>query len=788
MRENRFPDTVELAPEENPGRTTTRISPIQEPRVQLGRFRIEGELGVGGMARVFDAYDPILHRHVALKVPRSEHAEAPLVLERFAAETTLTAQLEHPNITALHESGAGEGGSPFFVMRKVEGRSLAELLASPPEQRGPWSGRRLLVAFVQVCHAISYAHKQGLIHRDIKPANIMLGDHGVVTVMDWGMACRVTDPGAEPANESPIPDEGVVGTPGYMAPEQLEPWRGPTGPRTDIFALGAVLYEILTGEQAYEGGDAASLVRATLEGPPRHPSRQVADGQLSQELVAVVYRAMATDPRERYQQVEDLVEAVERHLDGERSRRSARHLLDHAEDAWRHYEASRSTLSELAAREQTLEERLVPWAPVDDPVKVELRGIRRELVQLRLSRALRFDEAVGAAQQALGHVPESKKIRTFLSRAYWSRMHEAEAAGDATAVAYLRGRVHLFDDGAYGERLRQPSTVSLRTAQTARVFGARVQTQELVWRGGEEQALGETPLRDVELRPGSWVLRIEAEGVRDTILPVRLERGERVNLGEVALFEDTRIGADYAYVPAGPAWMGEPADLGGSGPDREEQVGGFFMQRTPVTAAQYLEFLKAVARTDPEKAAALRPRREGSTDGDGGPYWPEITDELTLPFEDPDGDAWLPDQPVFSVTWSMANEYARWRSRVEGRSFRLPTEREWVRAARGADTRRYPWGDDFDPALCANLQSMAPPPRPVPVGSHEHDRSCFGVMDLAGGVRDWCADGTADGMRAVRGGGWCTGTKHAAIDHRFEYEEDAYRAFVGFRLVEEVGG
>lgn len=785
-RDDRFPDTLELPPGENPGQTTTRLAPLDESRGQLGRFRVDGELGAGGMARVLDAYDPLLHRHVALKVPRAEHTKAPIVLARFAAEAKLTAQLEHPNITALHESGSDAAGGPYFVMRKVEGRSLAEVLAAPEEERGPWVGRRLLVAFVQVCQALAYAHKKGLVHRDVKPSNIMLGDYGVVTLMDWGMACRWGEPDSAP--DDARTSEGVVGTPGYMAPEQIEAWRGPCGPRTDIFALGAVLYEILTGEPAYEGSDHGSLVQATLEGPPRHPADVRPEQDLPQELVAVIYRAMATDPAERFPRVEDLVEVMERHLDGERSRRNARHLLAHAEEAWTRYEATRSGLAELDALERALRDRVVPWAPVDDPVKEQLRGTRRELEQLRLSRALLFDEAVGAAQQALGHVPESRSTRGFLSRAYWSRLLEAERVGDAAAIVYLRDRVREFDDGRYAGRLTQGARVSLATSRPGRVFAARVRSRGLVWALAEEADLGEAPLRDVELRPGSWVLRIEADGARDTVVPLWLDRGDEVDLGVVAVFDDAMIGEDFVYVPGGPVWVGDPQDLGGSGPDRQEQVGAFFMQRTPVTAAQYLEFLKAVARTDRERAAELRPRREASIDGDGGPYWPEISEGLALPFEDPDGDAWLPDQPVFSVTWGMANEYARWRSRVEGRSLRLPTEREWVRAARGADTRKYPWGEDFDPALCANLQSMAPPPRPVPVGSHEHDRSCFGVMDLAGGVRDWCADGTADGMRAVRGGGWCTGTKHAAIDHRFEYEEDAYRAFVGFRLVESVGG
>jgi len=266
-------------------------------------------IGKGGMGEVVAAGDRRIGRPVALKRMR-DAAPAPEEVARFLREAQIQARLDHPAIAPVYELGIDTAGRPYFTMKRLAGTTLRELI-------GEAELARLLRAFVEVCLAIELAHTRGVVHRDLKPANVMLGDFGEVYVLDWGIA-RVLDH-SEMRTRGDIPTlpgqtaaGAVLGTPGYMPPEQA---RGePVGPAGDIYALGCILFEILAREPLHPRDGALASTLAPHDGSParRAPARAIAP-----ELDAACVAALAARPDDR-PSARGLAERVQRYLDGDR--------------------------------------------------------------------------------------------------------------------------------------------------------------------------------------------------------------------------------------------------------------------------------------------------------------------------------------------------------------------------------------------------------------------------------------------------------------------------------------
>ncbi|HPH66667.1 MAG TPA: serine/threonine-protein kinase [Kofleriaceae bacterium] len=321
--------------------------------VDGSRYRVGGRIGLGGMGEVLSAFDEQIGREVAVKRMRSELASGD-ALARFVREARVQGRLEHPAVVPVHDLAIDAAGRPFFVMKRLSGTTMTDVLTSALSVPDPSAIRkRLWRAFVDVCLAVEFAHQKRIIHRDLKPANIMLGDFGEVYVLDWGVARAVGAPMAEPfrpsrhnlndpppaaahplASATPAGDSNdlaldsgetragtVLGTPGYMAPEQID-GEG-VGPAADIYALGCILYEISAGKPLHPRGYAAmaSTAAGTMDA---RPSRQVTDSP--PELDAICLRATALNPADRFATARELGDAVQAFLDGDRDLETRRKL------------------------------------------------------------------------------------------------------------------------------------------------------------------------------------------------------------------------------------------------------------------------------------------------------------------------------------------------------------------------------------------------------------------------------------------------------------------------------
>jgi len=271
-------------------------------RRRLSRFEIADIMGEGHHATVYRAFDPLLERHVALKLPRQGVVLTARARERFLGEARALARLCHPRIVPIYEAGH-DGHDHYIAMALIDGRSLAELIAA-----GPIPVRQAVEIVVELAEALAYAHGLGIIHRDVKPANIRLDHQGAVYLMDFGIAYRPD------SGEVPAPPGTIVGTPAYLAPEQAKGGQTNVLPASDQYSLGAVLYELLCGKPPFFGPPSYVLFHAIHEDPP---SPRSIEPKVPRPLAAICQKAMAKRPDRRYPSCQALADDLRRWLRGE---------------------------------------------------------------------------------------------------------------------------------------------------------------------------------------------------------------------------------------------------------------------------------------------------------------------------------------------------------------------------------------------------------------------------------------------------------------------------------------
>ena len=259
-----------------------------------GRYRLGERIGHGGMGEVFAAHDLRLDREVALKLLRVDLADQDDMRERVVAEARLAARLTHPHVVGVLDTGE-QDGRPFVVMERLSGRTLQGELAS-----GPMPADRVRDVGLQVLHALEAAHELGIVHRDVKPGNVLDAGVGTWKVADFGIAKWVH------ADETLTGTGELLGSPSYLAPERIEGHEA--GPRSDLYAVGVLLYEALTGRKPFEGDDPFTLATAIREGRYEPPTAFVRDADPG--IAAVIERAMRRDPADRFESAAAMAAAL----------------------------------------------------------------------------------------------------------------------------------------------------------------------------------------------------------------------------------------------------------------------------------------------------------------------------------------------------------------------------------------------------------------------------------------------------------------------------------------------
>jgi serine/threonine-protein kinase len=480
-----------------------RESPVVRPPASgrptaRGHYELLGEIGHGGMGTVFKGRDPDLGRDLAVKVLHPRHRNAGDLVRRFIEEAQIGGQLQHPGIVPVYELGSFSDGRPYFTMKLIKGRTLATLLNErvDPAQDLP----RLLGIFEQVAQTMAYAHSRGVIHRDLKPSNIMVGSFGEVQVMDWGLAKILPRDGAQAAVDERPAGETVVatvrpkgegdhtefgsalGTPAYMAPEQACGETDTVDRRADVFALGSILCEILTGSPAFADGSTNEVLRSARRGDTAAALARLERCGADLELLGLARDCLAVDARQRPADAGVVAGRMSAYLAGVQERLRAAELSRVETQARAEEEAKRRVLAERLAEEER--------GRAEEATRRAALERQRRRLQLGLAASLlAFTAAAGFGtayfEQRQAHAAAVEQILTRVSvlrdqardhandLARWqvalAAIDKADRAlsGDVAAQERIAAFRSAVEEGAAAERDRQllDRLVDIRSAE-----------------------------------------------------------------------------------------------------------------------------------------------------------------------------------------------------------------------------------------------------------------------------------------------------------------------------------
>jgi serine/threonine protein kinase/formylglycine-generating enzyme required for sulfatase activity len=828
------------------------------------RYRFEGEVGRGGMGIVYRVVDVDTRRALALKVlrrpesddgsPRAPSPDSPAsegkLLGRFLEEARVTAQLDHPNVVPVHELGVDEAGRVYFTMKLVKGDDLKTVFESVAKRRDGWTLPRVIEVLLKVCDAVAYAHAKGVIHRDLKPSNVMVGRYGEVYVMDWGLARVLADPDQRDlrirartkvrdtgdassdiaTSESPVVtmDGDVVGTPSYMPPEQADYDAEKLGPWSDVYALGAMIYELLAGHPPYQHGASRRsayevLAMVTTGPPPRLASlRPDADP----ELVAICERAMQRDPTLRYPTTVGLGDDLRAWIEHRVVSVYESGLLAEAKKWVRRNRTlavtiavallAITTLAGFSLRRIEAEKDLALDNERRAVANAEVAEVRRREAELQRTKvewvldAVRLDDLEKRWHTAWPAEPGNvDTIRAWIAdaealakkRAEYANPPSARGAPDHSWWREHGGKLLAELDALEGADAWSPTIASMR---------ARLRDAETI---------AERSLRGDAAQEWRRARDAVASSNRYGGLDLPLQ------LGLVPLGFDPRSGlAEFAFLPSGAAPARDPA-TGTLSIDADSAIvfvllpGGAFNMGAqkdypeepnfdpqaepsegPVTPVALAPFFLAKHETTQAQWRRLTGRNPSR--------WQEGREHPSL--ERIDGC-----HPVEQVSHADCELLVQ---RL-GFGVMLPTEAQWEYAARAQTAT--PWGvpDRRDLPRFANLADLAfrtrggsdsAPSDPdlddgfachAPVGSLEPNG--FGLHDTIGNVREWCRDAFSsydvtpapgDGERAgpfqddhvYRGGCFDGLSVHSRCAHR-DYKPRTFAAdYIGVRFAKRI--
>ncbi len=751
------PRPVKRAPGKTPGARNLRNS-----LESIGPYEVISEISRGGMGIVYKARDKNLMKAVAIKVLIRGGQASEEERKRFRREAESAAKLQHSNIVPIHSVGVCDG-LPYFVMDFIEGEQLDTLV-----DRGSVSPRQALDYTEQLADALSYAHESGVIHRDIKPANVIVDRYGRPQLMDFGLAKEV-----DAGNRTQLTQVGTtMGTPTYMPPEQAEGDLEGIDAQSDVYSLGAVLYEMLTGQPPFEGPTTMAILMKVLEQEPPRPRRL--NPRIHRDIETICLKAMAKSKRERYRSSAELREDIRRFKAGEAisaaqpgaSREFFRWCRRHRElvavlllgmvgmgswagyDMWTKHEQRRQN---VLARRTLILKKMTAAAKAEQNGNASDRGLQEavRLYQQVLDFNPQPDRSIAEnARKGLQRIAATRRARQIGSLLEMGRLFLDQENYQAAAHVF-RLVLNKWDPGnseAQSGLRKARGTGTLLVESNPRGAKAYFATgrdfPEPPHTASEESLgvlIGQTPFeRPVDVPMGLHRVTLVKEGYGRQSVPVRVKRNGSARIAEVMM---VRIKDAGSAVAAANVVLVRGGKVNVDG--QEVQVDPFYVDR--------YEY----------------PNRMGLR-----PICGKTRQALNR--------AWN-----WHVAQSMANDADK----------KLPTQAQWILAAEGPEGLQYPYGRDFVPGAAA--LGMAEKDGPVPAGSRPADRSPCGAYDMSGNVAEWVRDDESGGEEeppeyepeeifTACGGHWASDSnKHGKCRYQWQYLIGDPRPAVGFRCVLE---
>ncbi len=800
-------------------------------------------IGLGGVGLVVSAHDPNLDRDVAVKMIRGENKNKLPEIERFIREARATANIEHPNVIPVHEMGVMDGVGVYFTMKKVKGddfnKVIENLKKGDREYCEKYTRLYLLEIFISVCNGVAFAHNKRIIHRDLKPHNILIGDYGEVLVMDWGLA-KYLDSKEEDKYRDIPPEKGgmllrgdpsmttdgtISGTPHYMPPEQADGRILELDERSDIYSLGAMLYQILTYTPPYDGEDVYNVLADVQKGNFIRPREKCPKFKIPRELEAVCVKAMSLEKIKRYQSVQELIKDVRNYIEGfSVSACPDSSLVKFRKLCMRHPVTSSTTAAALfivvsgfiliklilflqfqtiiaAADSNRIEGnselRKATQAYKEVDALASRRVVREESAgEIDLSRKLttfyinaenKYETAVilynSVPKAYMGDTPQSEGLMDIMfNRLRYSILvkNYDRAEKWVTLVRLWTGdnfeklspeyknTLLVFSDIIKGDGYMKVST---------KPAGASVTLWKLVDKGDgilsevEPKELGSSPVNEFMIMKGSYLLKIKSGNRPEVTYPVAINHGEVEN-ADIYIPESVQAG--LVYVPAGTFFIG--GENSRYYRSHEISVPGFFIKRYEVTFGEYLEFWKDL-KTKDEKAKHVSKIILNASERAFIDAW-DNEGKLISPLRE--------NIPVVGVMHESAVAYCDWLSRKTGKNFMLPTAEQWEKAARGGDGRNFPWGDGFN-AKYANINENAEARAKfgyfAPPGSFPKDISVYGLFDMGGNVREMTSSRFIDGGEFFQLKGASASTTRRFLYCAYSSDTPVAPSDVGFRYV-----
>jgi serine/threonine protein kinase/formylglycine-generating enzyme required for sulfatase activity len=752
------------------------------------RFDLQGEIARGAMGRILSAWDLHLGRPVAIKVLRKTTARD-LDRVRFLEEAQVTGQLQHPNIVPVYELGRLHD-QVAFVMRRIEGRSLKDIIGSlrrgDPDEVAQFGRMRILTIFHQLCLAVAFAHTRGVVHRDLKPSNVMVGDFGEVALLDWGLCKVVSDATRSTRSTSDrwrTVHGQIIGTPAYMAPEQAMGLIDQVDARTDVYGLGAILYHLLTLRPPFIGKTNREIVQKVLAEPLPPLRVRAPEQNIPPELDTICQRCMAREPSQRFTDARELAQAIEKWLERPEGQQavSVEDLVSRGVAAIARQQNLMEDMALVRDNLATARAQVDPQDPPERKQDIWEAESRMRAIEIEVAEA--NAESVALLSRAVTLDSDHSEARALLCEQFLLRHERAAERGDEATAAFYRALLREYDDGQHTAILEGTGALQVETHPR----GAHIR----LWRCFEKNRrlvpatprdLGMSPARIEALPAGIYRLTAQAPDHEMLVGSLAVTAGQSTRV-RLRLLPAASVPQGFVHIPAGTFRCGTQA--GFFLPAAEHALPDYLMSALPVTCGQYVEFLREAGRRSPSAAPGYVPR---SADGRRLAWRPDTHANFQLPGNDSEFGPVDPDEPITGITYLAASAFCQWLSERDRVSYRLPTEEEWEKAARGAEGRVFPWGNRWEPTFAATAETWATG-RPPPVGQMAGDCSPYGVYDLAGGVREWTStlEPGSSPRLVVRGGSFLTGGARP-LWVRDVMPSDRTAPDVGFRLCRDVSG